>query len=140
MTGGKNTKERRDEEQALDPEMFEKYCSSEAIAHALKEKEEGEMKTLPPKSKKTNQNPQDKIDLHLMTRKKAESEIRQFMQKAIREKLKVVLIITGRGLHSQQGAVLPTITEKMIETWKEQRVIRSYKWVSSGGAIEVHLP
>ena len=50
-----------------------------------------------------------RLDLHGMTRKQASSRLREFIRNSVRGGLRKVLVIHGRGLNSEDGAVLPAL-------------------------------
>ncbi len=59
---------------------------------------------------------QDYIDLHGMTVREAMTELRQFMAYALQNRLRVVRIVTGKGLRSKTG---PKIRPKVLK-WLQQ--------------------
>lgn len=59
--------------------------------------------------------PQAEIDLHGMTLEEAYSALITFLEDAVRRKYKKVLIIHGKGNHSQDGPVLARFVQKFLE-------------------------
>ena len=58
----------------------------------------------------------DEIDLHGLTRDKAIIYLKEFLFNAKSERLKIVLIITGKGKHSERSASLKPFVEKWLKT------------------------
>jgi DNA-nicking Smr family endonuclease len=59
--------------------------------------------------------PQDVLDLHGMTADEASSAIRAFIESSSRRGLEKVLVIHGKGLHSEGEPVLKKTTRKALE-------------------------
>ena len=62
-----------------------------------------------------NMRPEATIDLHGLTQEEAESQLNYFIGDCRRKGLKKVLIIHGKGIHSQNNAVLGELVRKFIE-------------------------
>ena len=60
--------------------------------------------------------PQAEIDLHGMTLEEADTALITFFDDAIRREYKKILIIHGKGSHSQNGPVLTHMVQKFLET------------------------
>ena len=60
--------------------------------------------------------PQAEIDLHGMTLEEAYSALVTFFEDAVRREYQKVLIIHGKGNHSQNGPVLARFVQKFLET------------------------
>ena len=60
--------------------------------------------------------PQAEIDLHGMTLEEAYSALVTFFDDAVRREYQKVLIIHGKGNHSQNGPVLARFVQKFLET------------------------
>ena len=60
--------------------------------------------------------PQAEIDLHGMTAEEAYTALMTFFDDAIRRGYKKILIIHGKGNHSQNGPVLTSMVQKFLET------------------------
>jgi DNA-nicking Smr family endonuclease len=61
--------------------------------------------------------PQATLDLHGMTAEESESAIRSFIDASAREGLEKVLVIHGKGLHSEGGrSVLKGVARKALES------------------------
>lgn len=59
--------------------------------------------------------PQATLDLHGETQKDSEDEIRRFISSSVENGLRKISIITGKGLHSEDGqGVLRSLTEKVL--------------------------
>ena len=72
--------------------------------------------------------PQKELDLHSCTGQEAESRVKSFILAAQYEKLHVLRIITGKGLHSDGPPVLPDVVEQKMYELKEQKLIRNFFW------------
>lgn len=87
--------------------------------------------------------PQKELDLHGYTGQGAEDRVGSFIQGARHERLQVLRIITGKGLHSEGPPVLPDVVEQKMYELKEKKLIRSFFWEkkqkSFSGALIVLL-
>ena len=88
--------------------------------------------------------PQDRIDLHGCTGAEAEIKTENFLARSRRNRLKTVLIITGKGLHSPEGSVLKDVIETRLKIMKNDGSILAYLWEKKdrekSGALLVYLP
>ena len=89
--------------------------------------------------------PEITIDLHGLTRDAAERRVVSALQTAIARRLLVVRIVTGKGLHSEDGrAVLRETTEALLVALKQSGSLRAWKWEgktkAKSGAVRVRLP
>ncbi len=66
--------------------------------------------------KKSILNIDDQLDLHGLTREESAIHLKEFFINAKGERLKIVLIITGKGKHSEKGAALKPFVEKWLKT------------------------
>ena len=66
--------------------------------------------------------PEDELDLHGLTVDEAKTRVRFFLQNAIYQGFRTVLLITGRGLHSASGPVLRSAMEKLLREHNGQVV------------------
>lgn len=60
--------------------------------------------------------PQAEIDLHGMTLEEAYGALVTFFEDAVRREYQKILIIHGKGSHSQNGPVLARFVQKFLET------------------------
>ena len=58
--------------------------------------------------------PEDELDLHGLSVDEARTKTRFFLQNAVFQGLCTVLLITGKGLHSDSGPVLRSAMEKFL--------------------------
>ncbi len=79
-----------------------------AVPRRMKQVERGQLK------------PEDELDLHGLTVAEASVKIKFFLQDAIYQGFQTVLIITGKGLHSNDGPVLRLAMEKLLDQLGEQ--------------------
>lgn len=88
--------------------------------------------------------PQDRVDLHGCTAAEAETKTENFLRRALRNHLKTVLVITGKGLHSPEGSVLKDVIEARLKIMKNNGAILAYLWENKNreksGALLVYLP
>jgi len=63
--------------------------------------------------------PAGTLDLHGLTRDEALARTRAFLAHAARQKWPVVLLVTGKGLHSQEGPVLRREVERLLATARD---------------------
>lgn len=62
------------------------------------------------------ESPVEKLDLHGMTSRQAETRVRFFFQRhAAASRGRVVHVITGKGTRSQGAAVLPDLVREMLQ-------------------------
>jgi len=81
-----------------------------AVPRRMKQLERGQLK------------PEDQLDLHGMTIDEATGKVLFFLQNAIFQGFSAVLLITGKGLHSEGGPVLRSAMESLLNERKEQVV------------------
>lgn len=90
------------------------------------------------KNNKYEQKIEAEIDLHGLTREEAKTAVLNFLKKSQEKNLKIVQIITGQGLHSENQAVLKPFIENLLK--KEGLSFESAKYNQGGrGAIKVKL-
>ncbi|MFC1523607.1 Smr/MutS family protein [Thermodesulfobacteriota bacterium] len=124
--------------------LFEQTPIEKDLEQALREKQTSPQHTHR-SGKKTQKNmqPQAEIDLHGYTGKEAESRTESFIHTAKGLGINVVLIITGKGLHSPGGAVLPDVVESKLRELKTRGLISGFSWEKKekkrSGALLVFL-
>ena len=88
--------------------------------------------------------PQEQLDLHGCTAAEAEIKTENFLARALRNHLKTVLVITGKGIHSPDGSVLKDVIENRLKSMKSDGSILAYLWEKktreNSGALLVYLP
>jgi DNA-nicking Smr family endonuclease len=92
---------------------------------------------------KTYPAPQAELDLHGNTAPEAEKRTETFIENARRKKIRTVRIIVGKGLHSEEKAVLPDVVEKKIIRLKRKNWLLGFEWEKKdkrkSGALIVYL-
>ncbi len=87
--------------------------------------------------------PMEEIDLHGYTGVQAVIKTDEFVRKSLRDALRTVRIIVGKGLHSEGKAVLRDVVEEKLVSLKREGLILSFKWEKTNklksGAIIVYL-
>lgn len=68
------------------------------------------------------------LDLHGYTAVGAQVKINSFVLSCKQQGYFTLRVIVGRGLHSEEGAVLPDIVEDELKKLKSRNLILSYKW------------
>ena len=87
--------------------------------------EESHPKALPRRMKQVEKGqlkPQAELDLHGLTVAEATSRVSYFLQNSIYQGFDVVLVITGKGLHSDGGPVLRQAIEDVLASCREEVV------------------
>jgi len=87
--------------------------------------------------------PQSELDLHGHTSAEAETITNSFIWNCRYRGLKTIRIIVGKGLHSENKAVLPDVVHSKLIELKQQKAVLAYKWEQKekhkSGAIIVYL-
>ena len=87
--------------------------------------------------------PEADLDLHGFTAVGAEIKARSFITTAKIQGFFTLRIVVGRGLHSQEGPVLPHVVEALLQELKKYNIVLSYKWEGvkkkQSGAVLVYL-
>jgi DNA-nicking Smr family endonuclease len=87
--------------------------------------------------------PQSQLDLHGYTAIKAELRSETFLKNAYGNQMHTVIIIVGKGLHSDDGAVLPDVIESLLIRLRKEGVVLLYEWEnekkSRSGSVIVYL-
>ena len=101
----------------------------QAVPRRMKQVERGQLK------------PEAELDLHGLTVDEASAKIRFFLRDAIYQGFQTVLVITGKGLHSNDGPVLRKAVEALLTHLREQVI----EWgvapqrYGGGGALIIFL-
>ncbi len=88
--------------------------------------------------------PEIALDFHkagILTREEITALTRRFLERCSQRKIKKILIITGKGLHSQNGAaVIKPVVEKLL---LRSEYVKTYSWAprqrGGDGAFEINL-
>ncbi|HCY84510.1 MAG TPA: hypothetical protein DHV36_05180 [Desulfobacteraceae bacterium] len=87
--------------------------------------------------------PEADLDLHGFTAIGAQAKAKSFIHGAKLQGLFTLRIIVGRGLHSQEGPVLPDVMEDLLKQMKKDKLVLAYRWEGKkkgrSGAVIVHL-
>jgi DNA-nicking Smr family endonuclease len=87
--------------------------------------------------------PEADLDLHGFTAIGAQIKARTFISSAHVQGFFTLRIIVGKGLHSEDGPVLPHVVEDLLKEMKNDNLVLSYKWEggkrSKFGALLVYL-
>jgi DNA-nicking Smr family endonuclease len=112
-----DSKEERDKETFLDAlgamettfvdEWSEDEPVKKAAPRRMKQVERGQLK------------PEAELDLHGLTVEESCAKVRFFLHDSLYQGFQTTLIITGKGLHSNDGPVLRQAVERMLETQRD---------------------
>ena len=87
--------------------------------------------------------PQAQLDLHGATALRARQRAESFIRTALADGLSTLRLIVGRGLHSEEGAVLPDVIEDLLLDLKREKRILTFRWEKGvkrkSGALIVYL-
>ncbi len=92
--------------------------------------------------------PEADLDLHGFTAIGAEAKAKSFIHSAKHQGFFTLRIIVGRGLHSQEGPVLPHVIEDLLKLMKKEKIVLAYEWESrkkpktnkgNSGAVLVYM-
>lgn len=72
--------------------------------------------------------PEKDLDLHGFTALGAQMKAKSFIASAKYQGFFTLRIIVGKGLHSEEGPVLPHVIEDLLKTLKKENTILAYKW------------
>lgn len=116
-------------ESTFKDEWSEAEPTKQAVPRRMRQVERGQLK------------PQAELDLHGLVVEEASAKVRFFLQDSLFQGFQTVLIITGKGLHSNGGPVLRRAIEKLLGQQREQVIEwgvapRSY---GGDGALVVFL-
>ncbi len=96
-----------DMEKTFVDEWPEEDTGKPAVPRRMKQVERGQLK------------PEAKLDLHGLTIAESSEKVRFFLQDALYQGVKTALIITGKGLHSNDGPVLRQAVEHLLNESQE---------------------
>ncbi len=126
--------------------MLHQSLGERGMEDMLKKKFEGQAQVPPkPLRKKIAEYPppQEVMDLHGCTAEQAEEKTEAFIRSARHKGMRTLLIIVGKGLHSEGKAVLPDVVENRLVLLKQKNWVLSYEWEKKiqrrSGAVIVYL-
>ena len=97
-------------EKVFKDEWSEDVPEKRAVPRRMKQLERGQLL------------PEDELDLHGLTVAEATAKVPFFLQNAIFQGFSTVILITGKGLHSEGDPVLRSAMERLLNEKKEQVV------------------
>lgn len=87
--------------------------------------------------------PQAQLDLHGATAVGARQRAESFLRTAAADGLLTLRLIVGKGLHSEDGAVLPDAIEDLLVALKKEPLVLTFHWEKGlkrkSGAVIVYL-
>lgn len=87
--------------------------------------------------------PQGEIDLHGFTALRADMKAEAYIKNAFYNGTYTVRIIVGKGLHSEDGPVLPDVIEKRVNQLRDEKIVLAYEWDKKkkhkSGSLTVYL-
>jgi Smr domain len=84
--------------------------------------------------------PQDELDLHGKKAEGAAADIRRFVRESAARGLRKVRIITGKGLHSENGLpILVRVADEEIRRLINERKAFAFEWEKGNGSLVVYL-
>jgi DNA-nicking Smr family endonuclease len=126
--------------------MIEESMAGKEMEDIMDKKYEGAENADPPPLRtvlRTYPMPQEELDLHGCSAEEAEERTEDFIRKARQKGKRTLLIIVGKGLHSDGKAVLPDIVENKIVLLKQKNWVMTYAWEKKirrkSGALIVYL-
>ena len=88
-------------------------------------------------------NPEIELDLHGYQALGAEMKARSFISTCHAQGYFTLRIIVGKGLHSQEGPVLPDVLEDLLAQMKKEHLVLAFEWdrkkKARSGAVIVYL-
>lgn len=138
------------EQETAEDESFEEllYASlgqknMDVLLHEKQDREKKRKKLTLKQTLKAYPPPQGQLDLHGYRALKAELRVESYLKSAFHNQTHTVNIIVGKGLHSDEGAVLPDVVENKLNQLKKEGLILAYDWdnkrKSRSGAVIVYL-
>ncbi|MBU0991875.1 MAG: Smr/MutS family protein [Proteobacteria bacterium] len=87
--------------------------------------------------------PESELDLHGFTAAQAREKSELFVRNGLRTGKLTIRIIVGKGLHSEDQAVLPDVVEDKLKELKKENIVLAFRWEKQikkrSGAIIVYL-
>jgi DNA-nicking Smr family endonuclease len=128
------------------PDMLERSLAETEIPSVIAEKEgssEAARQRLMREQLADYPEVQEEIDLHGYTAREAAGKTESFIQSARLRGLKTIRIVVGKGLHSQDKAVLPDVVERKVVALKKAGTVLTFSWEKRSkhrsGALIVYL-
>lgn len=87
--------------------------------------------------------PETQLDLHGFTAAAARIKARSFIVSCKQQGFFTIRLIVGKGLHSQDGPVLPDVIEDLLKVLRKEQIILAYEWdrkkKDRSGALIVYI-
>lgn len=106
---------------------------------AAKEAEEEPLEFRPKKNDENKRNPDGTLDLHGHTTEQADHALRGFLREAQQNSWTKLLIIHGKGLHSENEAILGKLVFRWAEAQKGLRLEKAPARLGGSGASVVYI-
>ena len=117
--------------------------TKEALLREKSDERSGETPLTPEQAIRRYPPPQEELDLHGHTSQKAIDSTRAFVEKSRYRGKRTLLIIVGKGLHSNGRAILPDVVEAELARLRQEGRILAHRWERGAkrksGAIIVYL-
>lgn len=120
-----------DDESEAFTDLLESSLAGETPQSVLRKKQEGAPKPRPLSVRerlKRYPPPQRDLDLHGFRSHQADQRTESFVRTAFQDGYLTLRIIVGKGLHSEDGPVLPHVVENRLRKLKRDHVVLSYRW------------
>lgn len=126
--------------------LLEASLAGKSLETLLLEKSDepsGETPLTPEQAIRRYPPPQEELDLHGHTSQQAIDSTRAFVEKARYRGKRTVLVIVGKGLHSEGRAILPDVVEAELARLRQTGRVLAHRWERGAkrksGAILVYL-
>lgn len=117
--------------------------TKEALLRAKRDGGSGENPLTPEQAIRRYPPPQEELDLHGKTSQEAVDSTRAFVERSRYRGKRTLLIIVGKGLHSNGRAILPDVVEAELARLRQEGRVLAHRWERGAkrksGAIIVYL-
>ncbi len=126
--------------------LLEEALTGETAESMLRKKKEGAPRPRPLSPARRLErypSPQDQLDLHGHRSHEAVRRTRAFVRSRSHRGLWTLRIIVGKGLHSENGPVLPDVVENTLSALQREGVVLAFRWEGRSkrrsGSVIVYL-